>query len=60
MSIPIHESVGGLIDDKPVLCGGLTRKKRQISHCYIYQNENWEVLGNLGATAFSHRKAIHK
>ena len=31
MSIPIHESVGGLIDDKPVLCGGLTRKKRQIS-----------------------------
>merc|ERR1712037_772539 len=32
MSIPIHESVGGLIDDKPVLCGGLTRKKRQISH----------------------------
>ena len=60
MSIPIHESVGGLIDDKPVLCGGLTRKKREISECYIYQNENWEVLGNLGTTAFSHRKAIHK
>lgn len=54
-TFPLYESIGGLLDDKPVLCGGLTRKKRQISHCYIYQNNNWEVLVNLGSTAFSHR-----
>ena len=58
LTIPMHESVGGLLDDKPVLCGGLTRVKRQLSKCYIYENEKWEVLADLGEPAYSHRQGF--
>ena len=55
-SFPIMQTVGANLDGYPVLCGGLTRKGKAISKCYLYNNEStWQELSDVGAALRTHR-----
>ena len=53
-TLPLYESVGGLVDGTQLLCGGMTRNRRKISKCYAYKNDEWVELVDLKTLLISH------
>ena len=48
LPVNIKLAIGGLVDGKPVVCGGYNTVTSSYSNeCYIFENRNWELFANL-------------